>query len=266
MPDNAEIRLLFAGLPGGDQYCFTTANRFAQDIANAISGYLKGEYNTFNYGNTEPAVEDRSKPWFRLNGDGSPDKWYVYHGGAWVSPHPVPPSSQSRIIWVGIEADLWAYDGGDGTNPSSTAPSDTVGAMWEKDSNFSFRFPLGAGTSPSVTQPSGDITGGTTVGAGDTGGSEDTEVVLDSTKLPPHTHPISIDGDGVSANEEEGRFRVGAGTELDWQESTNSSSVGYTRETGGTDDEAQPISHTNMPPFIGVYFCKRTARKFYVAA
>lgn len=262
MAENAPIRIISAGLPGGDEYCFTNANRFALDIAAALSGYLPGEYNTFNYGNTEPAVEDRSKPWFRLNGDGSPDKWYVYHGGAWVSPHPVPPSSQSRIIWVGIEADLWAYDGGDGTDPGSTAPSDAAGAVWEKDSSFDFRVPLGAGTSPSVTQPSGATTGSTTVSVGDTGGAEDTEIVLDSTQLPPHKHAVGIDGDGVAADSEYGRFRVGAGTELDWQESTASAQVGYTRETGGDADEAQPISKTNMPPYIGVLFAKRTARKF----
>lgn len=265
MPDNAEIRLLFAGLPGGDEYCFTNANRFAQDIANNLSGYVPGEYQFPIISETEPAVEDRDKLWIRLNGDGTVDKEYRYVGGVWVSPNRIAASSDVRWIWTGLEADVWSFDGGDGTDPSTTTPTDNTGAMWEVDHDFDFRFLLGAGTSPSVTKPSGATTGGTTVGVDDTGGEEDTEIVIDSTQLPPHKHAVGIDGDGVAADSEDGRFRVGAGTELDWQESTASAQVGYTRETGGDADEAQPIAKTNLPPYRVIFVIKRTARISYRA-
>lgn len=263
MPDNAPVRLITTGLPAG--YCYPSdPNRFWLDGVATLSGFVPGTYNFFNYGNDEPDPEDRNKPWVRLNGDGTLDRVYVYANGVWSSPNPRAASGDERMIWVGLEADLWSYDGGDGTDPSTTAPTATTGAMWSRDTSFDFRFPLGIGTSPSVTQPSGEVTGSTTVGVGATGGAEDTEIVIDSDQLPSHSHDVTVESStGDSADSEQGRFTVGDGT-FKWRSDLSNDKVGHTREAGGdTDGATQPIERTNMPPFLGVIFAKRTARQFY---
>ena len=261
MADNAPVRLIFTGLPEG--YCFTTPERLALDIAGGLSGFVPGTYNTFNYGEDEPDVDDRGKPWFRLNGDGTPDRWYVYAMGKWLSPHEKSASGNERMIWVGSEASLWSYDGGDGNDPASTAPTSTTGAMWQRDTAFDFRFPLGVGTSPTVTQPSGSTTGNTTVAVGGTGGAEDTEIVLTEDNLAPHSHDLTVESTtGDSADEAEGKFSVGDGT-FKWRSDLSNDKVGHTREAGGnSDEEADAIAKTNMPPYYGVFFAKRTARIF----
>lgn len=259
MPENAPISFVFAGL--ASNYCFTGFDKLGNDLAAGLSGYVPGQYNFFNFGADEPSTEDRNKPWIRLNADGTLDGVYVYAMGKWLRPHEKEAGSSERIIWVGSEASLWAYDGGDGNNPGTTAPTATTGAMWQRDTAFDFRIPLGIGTSPAVTQPSGASTGGTVVAVTNTGGAEDTEIILAANQIPEHRHAIGVEGDGDTADSENGRLRVGAGTEVDWQGETATTKVGYTRNTGGdSEGETQPISKTNMPPYYGVCFAKRTAR------
>lgn len=229
---NAPISFSFAGLPVG--YCFTTPERFALDIANGLSGYLPGTFNKIINSDSEPAVADRiDSLWYKT----TEGRIYRYDGG-WISPNPVEASGDERRIFVGSESDIWSYDGGDGTDPSTTPPTSRTGAMWQRDTAFDFRFPLGAGTSPAPYS--------TTVSVLGTGGEE--KHVLTQAELPLYNLDFTY-GTGVGGSV----FFKGSSASTTAVDNTSVSSAG-----GGQ-------AHQNMPPFIGVYFIKRTGRQFYTA-
>jgi hypothetical protein len=94
----------------------------------------------------EPGVDDRDKAWGLLNPDGTfTGKIFTYDDGFWGSQHPYAVSGDVRLIWTGIEADVWSFDGGDGVDPAITAPTTFTGAMWEVDTVFAGRSPMGVG-------------------------------------------------------------------------------------------------------------------------
>lgn len=254
MAENAPVTLVPASFPEG--YCPPNWQTLANDIAKGMAGFVPGAYNFFNYGNSEPGVDDRGKPWFRLNPDGSPDKWYVFFGGVWTSPHSVEAGGDERRMFVGIENDVWAYDGGDGTDPSSSAPTNSTGAMWEVDHNFDFRFPLGAGTSPAPAS--------TTVNVGDTGGEEDTSVPLTLDNVPAHSHTFRVErNDGAPISVDSGSGYIeGVGAGVRWSGGSKDT-AGETMDAGESGTDLQPVEATNMPPYRGVFFIKRTSRLFY---
>lgn len=193
----------------------------------------------------EPAVADRDKVWIRTSG-GSPvfPTTWVFYNGSWVAKHPVPASDSRVYIWKGSSAAVDTLDGG-----TAGAISSNTGPFWEIDHDFDQRVPIGVGTLPITS---------TVLNVGDTGGLEQAPFTISQSNLPAVKIPISIDGGGDAATAEDGRLRVGAGTEIDWQASTSSSDVGYTRALNpGT---VTPIDINRMPPYRVVYFIKRTAR------
>lgn len=255
MPENAPVVIVPANFPEG--YCPPDWQTLARDLANGMSGYVPGAYNFWNFGNSEPGVNDRGKPWLRLNPDNSPDKVFIFFGGGWVWPNPIEASSEERKIFVGIEADVWSYDGGDGSDPSATAPTDAAGAMWEVDHDFDFRFPLGAGTSPAPAS--------TTVNVTDTGGEEDHTLLqaeLPDVTLKMFTDEIVNNPGDPSSSESVAKAASAtpSGAEFEYrvQKGTTEPGLGTTSPMGDGDE------HNNMPPYRGVFYIKRTARRFFV--
>lgn len=250
MPSNLPVQLTFAGLAAN--YCYTNANRFALDIVGAMAGFIAGNYNLFNYGNSTPAVNDRDKPWIHLDANGNYDRIYVYSGGVWRSEHPSAASGSERRMWVGTEAALWSYDGGDGNDPSTTAPTATTGAMWQVDHDFDARMPIGPGTLPSTTA----------VAVGGTGGAE--TVTLDALDIPKHKHLEA----GIFSSELSGTYEdlqgsevvTGIGTCVDNAGSKNNRLHPYTEYNDPSDTVT---AHDNMPPYRGIFIIKRTARAAY---
>jgi microcystin-dependent protein len=251
------ITFNFAGLPA--DYCFTSFNRFALDIVAQMAGYVVGSYALFNYGNDEPAVNDRTKPWLRTNADGTFDKIYVFAGGLWVSTHPIPPGSRmiapSTLLTA---ADVWAWDGGSGDDPSTTTPSFATGAMWEVDPILTGRVALGSGTMPSGAVVAPNATGGF-----------DTHSLL-AAEIPPHTHLIasdeivttSINPDAIS---QVARRHNAAGQDdvnYDLSKGTLDATIGRTSSYGGTGGAVVPMSL--LPPYAGVIWMRRTGRLQYV--
>lgn len=254
MAENLPIVIIPTSFPAG--YCPPNWQTLANDLANGMSASVPGAYTVINYSTSEPAANDRSKPWYRLNPDGTPDKWYVFADGGWIAPHPEEAGGDARRIFTGFEADVWAYDGGDGVDPSTTAPTDSTGAMWEVDHNFDFRFPLGAGTSPAPAS--------TTVNSGDIGGEEDHVLLKD--ELPAASLKMFTDEE-VAGNTPIGdNFVARAGTSpggdfeyrMQPRSGTNEPAVGNTEVMGDGD------GHNTMPPYLGVFFIRRTARRFFV--
>jgi hypothetical protein len=204
----------------------------------------------FSIGNSLPTTID-PPVWLRTEKDatsttgfdyGQMIRWFVWDASVskWLSPHPSPPSSSEVRIWKGSETALWAYDGGDGSNPTFSPPTDSTGAMWEVDSDFAFKFPIGVGTN-SVTY---DGNPAKSIAPGETGGEE--RHVLTLPESPAHNHTYN-------------QF-VAVGGTFDVTAAGANFGVIPGSLTGPAGSDG---SHENLPPFRGVYFIKRTARKFY---
>lgn len=242
---NQPIAFSFAGL--GDGYCFTTPERFALDIVNAMTGYLPGQYSVIINSESEPGASDRSKLWSKLFPGGAPSgKIFQYYLGKWVMPNPVEAEAQSRIWFEGSEADAWSYDGGDGTDPSSSIPTATTGAMWKVDHNYDFRFPLAAGTSPKPT----------TVSPGQTGGAE--EVTQTVAQMAAHAHTTDINPYVANSYGGNGGITTGNIEPEGTIPLLPTSTVG-----GDASNVTQPMP--NMPPWRSGFWLVRTARIYYVA-
>lgn len=181
------------------------------------------------------------------NNYGAAIRWYVYNGavGEWLSQHPVEAMSAERRIFTALtEAEVWSYEGGDGTNPAIFIPSDTTGAMWEVDHQFDFRMPVGAGTS--LTTYNGNPA--TVISPSSVGGEE--QHTLTVGELATHDHGVIAPNNALMTNVAGAVGFVG----------TIPNAAVVTTFTPSGSDQA----HQNMPPFRGVYFIKRTARRFYV--
>lgn len=256
MANSQPISFTFAGLESS--YCFTSFNRFALDIVAQMAGFLPGQYNLFNFGNDEPSVNDRVKPWLRTNADGTYDKVYVFAGGAWVSTHPLLPGT--RMIAPATlltAADVWAWDGGSGADPATTTPSFATGAIWEIDPILNARMALGAGTMPS----------GAIIAPNATGGEDKHSLLV--TEMPPHTHLMaadevvttSINPDAISQVARRHNAAGSDGVNYDLSKATLPATIGMTSSAGGTAGTVVPMSL--LPPYAGVLWMQRTNRTQY---
>lgn len=221
----------------------------AQELANALIGgtqltflIQEGSF-MYNMGSATPTAENRIFPWLY-----TPDGlWYTFQFGVWVAAYPVPPLCDVRWLWVGTNdaAGLFSFDGGDGSDPGAVVPTQITGSFWQADTLFAARMPLGAGTLPSGTVIS--------TAPSSTGGLE--KVSLTAAEMPPHTHDFK-----VTANNADG----GGTGELTGGEfnSPNDGEFNGTTASAGGDGATPPVvvAHTNMSPYIGVYFIKRTGR------
>jgi len=168
-------------------------------------------------------------------------RWFVFDGVNWLSPHPVPPNCPEGRIWLGTEQSLWAYDGGDGTNPAINAPTANTGAMWQVETLFQFRFPLGVGTN--TIGFDGNVP--SAVALLEQGGDERVAPTADT--MFPHTHAVTRDNINVA----------GGGTAVLQPVGFTPANVEQTTSVGGGK------TSQNMPPFVGVFFIKRTTRIYY---
>lgn len=251
MPDNATVVFTPGSLPVG--YCPATLQEFYNKMFALATGYLPGTFSTFVTGNSVPAATDQGKSWIRLNGDGSLDKLYTYQSGYWSAPNPTPANNPAaaetgfeRRIWVGplVGVDsLENYDGG-----AAGAVTDFTGPMWEVDSDFSGRVPVGVGTIPDTVTA---VTVGSNQGVG--------VVTLTTAQLPATLGSLETQWNSYRTNLEAGAAQwmgpqYGSGPFATPNPITQS--ISFTNAGGGQ-------SHTNVQPSRGVYFIKRTARKFY---
>lgn len=216
--------------------CFSTHQEFANAVINQATATVPGTLAYVMQAGT-PSADDRDKLWIKLSGS-APVGQFVYYNGVWVWPHDVPASDSRLYLYTGTAGGVDTLDGGNG---NAVAQAD--GPFWQIETALEARFPVGVGSFPS----------GTAVAVGGTGGSED--VTLTTAQIPAHTHntPYSVDGvdagSAQSANEGYMANDAPSGTPRANQESS---------ETGGGE------AHTNLPPYYGVYFIKRTARIYKV--
>ena len=229
MASNQQVILQAGSVP--TETCFESIQQLYNTFINNTTAYVAGGYSLFNYGDSTPAVDDQDRPWVRTIG-GKPDRIYSFVNGKWISKHSIPAGGNVRQMWVGSEVELETYDGGE----SGTA-KDMAGPFWTVDTDMSARFPVGVGDFAAAVKG--------------TGGEKDT--TLEEKNLPPHVHDLKytespLKNTGGAQNAGEGHF-------------TSGSKIVNGMITAGSSQTSE--SFTNLPPYYGVYFIKRTSRVYY---
>lgn len=205
---------------------------------------------------TEPNADQRDYIWMRLNPiTGAFDRVYNYISGKWVSPHADEPSSGKRILFVGSTADINRLDGG-----SNGTVGEASGPFWEIDTTFATRFPIGAGTLEDGTVIAGS--------GGSTGGNQTVAITMDN--LPEETLEVSLpiigqgsvgtSGEPVIGSDYGSTTVAGSGKAVD---STSTDLSSRYKPSGETEELGEGDELNILPPYIGVYFLKRTARRYH---
>lgn len=169
-----------------------------QALLELIAEYLAivgGEdFSGINYGHTEPAPENRDRPWFKTDGSGNPIGWFSWDGAAWTAIPQITPSGTTA------------------QRPSSPAEGtqyldtdiDTV-LIYERGqwrtldgSPGDVKFVTATSLAAALTQNPGwshytDGIGRVLAGAAADGSDDNTdvgadEITLTTSQLPPHTH------------------------------------------------------------------------------
>lgn len=234
----SQFALTSGTLPEG--YCPSSWQDLYQRMFSAGYGVFPDGLTSYVMGNTEPTADQRDLPWVRLDSSGDFDRIYIYNSGQWRAPHPVPASSSSRILWVGSAGDVDTFDGG-----AVGTVGDASGPMWAIDTAFEAKFPVGVGT----------FAASGAVAVLGTGGED--KHVLTETELPSDLETTVETNDHIDSGATSMGLRLlsdaaGSGTTVD---------VALNLSVAGNN-----TAHNNLPPYIGVYFLKRTARRFYIPA
>lgn len=128
-------------LPAG--FCLSASA--LENHLKSITASLPGDFTVWNVGPSEPTVENRTKPWLKI--DSSSGIWtgiFTWSPifGLWLKPHwpgGTPPTNERRLF-IGSLASLESLEGGE---PGTV--SDVTGAFWQKDANWDNKWPIGVG-------------------------------------------------------------------------------------------------------------------------
>lgn len=255
-----------------------------------LAGSIAGNFQGIIISPNVPAPTYQGNLWIKTDAYGNPISQFIFANGQWIWPHPVAPGDGSLVIFTGPEdgspIGVWSKDGGDGTNPLTNPPTATTGAFWQVNHNMDFRFPVGAGTNPLFYN---GATQGNSIAVGATGGEEMHTLIASEMW---HRHPVAKDGiDTKDGSRAEGMFEAYSGSfsvtpgtpGQTWPWGTTDNVVtdinsfiglGYQTDTPipsalpnpsyGTGNVNVSVAHNNMPPYMGVFFIRRTARKYIV--
>jgi hypothetical protein len=125
--NDAPIKFVPTTIPAG--VCFASEQERYNYFASHLSGFLPGSFTAWNIGSSEPAANDRDKPWLRLNADGSLDRPYYFFAGKWLAPHQWAPNAGVIVMWEGVLAAIDTFDGGDSSAITDTNRPDVVGGQ-----------------------------------------------------------------------------------------------------------------------------------------
>lgn len=251
-----QVRLTAGTLPPST--CITDLQEFVNQIFANAYGTLDTTASIAKVivSEQEPSADQRDYLWIRINpSTHAYDKAYNYLNGYWISPHAIAPSSGVRQIWEGDPADIATLDGG-----SSGTVGDATGPMWEIALAFAGRMPIGVGTLSGA---------GTAIASGSTGGADQTTIAranLPADKLTINTKIVGQAGVGsdvpVVGSDYGSEAIGGSGKAVDSTTDSDLTNRYYAKmqsEAMGSGAAMNTIS-----PYYGVYFLKRTSRKYYV--
>lgn len=240
------LTLLPGSLPAG--YCYPSSPQtFYNDMFERAVAIQPVSLTGVLLQEAEPSVEQRGFIWARLIAGApvNPFMW-LWVNGAWVAKHPIPVIDERRWLYTGVAGSIDTLDGG-----AVAAVSDTTGPFWEIDTTYEARFPLGVGTLPLST---------VSVIVGALGGAD--EITLTPEQLAAHTHPVYPSGRDNDWRHWGPRFDDGTTDQPAWPGTTGANvSHVFAQNQEGTTDEP----HSNMPPYVGTYFLKRTGRIYCTA-
>jgi len=231
-------------LPAGD------LNAWGAFIAEHLFATLSSLITGVTVSSTPPA--DTTRAWLKVDTDLFAVRLYNFAGGYWVARHPIEPGM--TMIWSGGLPDLDTFDGG-----AAGSVTKISGPMWEIDSvihtntvaPFVARYPIAVGQMPTSL---------TALAVGDTGGEE--KHTLTAQESPPHKHDISLSYGPQS----------GSATQCLLKNPSEGSAVTKTTESAmgdpttavpGTTTPTAAAPHNNMPPYVAVYYLRRTSRTHY---
>lgn len=242
MATNAEVTFTAGTLPVG--FCHTSWQGTFNTFVSLLAGTLPGEYSTFNFGSSTPAVADQGKPWIRTNADGTPNGLYVWYvtGNKWVMFQTLP--EPGTIV---------AYCGTLGSIPLlNNYDSDVANPFWYNCNGSNGTPDLRGRCIIGVGQGSGL----TDRAFGATGGEETHTLVAAECALASHTHEIGFEHtDPVQTSDNE----AGRAHDTQFDGAIFGTEVGVTR---ANDAVAASNAHENMPPFHALYFIMRSNRLY----
>jgi microcystin-dependent protein len=170
-----------ATLPEGT--CYSTEQERLNGIAANLLVSIPGTLSLFNFGASTPALENRDRPWIRLNPDGSVDDIYVFYNGSWRKKF-LPFTTGDVMFFSGSEASI--------VDPWFVCNGQTVARALGNfvTPDLRQKFVLVSGTGGTVPDP---VDGVGTVALtqrilGQTGGAE--EIILLENQTPTHEHAV----------------------------------------------------------------------------
>lgn len=271
-------KLIGPTFPAG--YCPTSYQELSDAIINGTQVTFlidTGNY-LYNYGSTTPAPENRIYPWLNTD-DGL---WYNFKFGMWVSPvAPRDLVDGFRQMYLPVQGTLesavWSLDSGDGTDPSVSGNVTLYsGAMWAVDHSMDGRFPVGAGTVPNSDLGSGSAQIGIAQPADSFARQGEYAHLLTDAEgaVGGHTHPFGLTnlaGGGhaddaffahtavIPTTAYDGYYVTGSGVVV--QATENQANLYTLKANDG--NGVTSVAHNTMPPYLGVWWLKHTARKYY---
>jgi hypothetical protein len=240
MPLSAELQALT--LPDGTEFPGTM-----QELLELIAQYMAitglNPFSGINFGDVEPAADERDRPWFKTDGAGNPIGWFSWNGSAWTAipiqaqnggtgSRPTSPDTGqlffdsdigTLIIWDGTKWTTASGSPGDVKEVKAATLADalTNNPGWAEDTDSIGRFVIG-------------VTSGTGFEMGDTGG--EAQHTLTEDEMPAHTHTVrsnNLQADGNASNP----VGIVSGVQL----------TGESGSAGGGDP------HNNIPPYIAYW-------------
>jgi hypothetical protein len=226
MPETS-LPIIAEGVPAG--LCYTNMSDDIPVIASFLRAIFTGD--EINTGSSTPAPEDRGKPWYRTNADGTDDGWWTFYSGFWIQKHPMF-SGFIGFAPIGTAlTDIDTLDGGE-----AGAITSITGPFWQVVSELNAKSPIGPGTLPS----------GTIINPGDTIGEESHVQTAD--ELRSHRHDIPYSGQGSLSGD---GAHILNGTPVHTGDH-------FTSDTGGDPPTGMNVIH----PVYALYAIKRTSRLY----
>lgn len=235
--------------PTLDQNCWPAA---PQTLINEYSDKVRGQLEDLTgiiASETEPDPEDRDKLWVKLDGSGRPVGHYFYGSGAWVWPVDDDINKYTegeRMPWLGDPSDIPLIWGGE-----AGVATLTTGPFWVIDTAFAGRSPMGVGSIPDAN-PAKALSSGEEYGEG--------SHLMTDQEVAAHTHPLQADSSITNADGTIDVVNSGVGANGLMMGNTGPAeqSLSVEQNEYTADQETMPVIH----PVLGVYFLKRTIRKY----
>lgn len=216
-------------IPAG--LCYSTPQADYPVLASFLRAIFNG--NEINFGSSTPAPADRTKPWVRVNPDGTDDGTWVFYNGYWVQKHPL--ATGLIMLWEGAQTDIATLDGGE-----SAAITNITGPFWEEVTEMAAKSPMHPGT-----LPAGDVIA---IGA-NFGEDRHTQSIAE---IATHDHP---------ATPSSGGRMIATGITPDDGTINRTGSLSY-KEVTTTGQSGSSTPFNVVHPVRGIWFLRRTGRLY----